>query len=212
MVDVQRQINAVERTVGTRELTSGAAHVATMTQRFAAPIEDVWDACTNRERIPRWFLPISGDLEVGGTYQLEGNAGGTVEHCDPPRSFGATWEFDDEVSWIEVRLRDADGGTRFELRHVAHVPDEAWAEYGPGAVGLGWDLGLLGLASHLGEQESGVGPDERAWAASPEGVLFMTLGSEAWFEASVAAGTPELEARAAADRTLAAYTAPPPEA
>nr|WP_184485674.1 SRPBCC family protein [Saccharopolyspora gloriosae] len=182
-----------------------------MVQHFAAPIDDVWDACTNRERIARWFLPITGDLQAGGTYQLEGNAGGTVEHCDPPRSFGATWEFGGDVSRIEVRLREAGGGTRFELEHVAHVPDEAWAEYGPGAVGLGWDMGLLGLAAHLGEQESGVGPDESAWAASPEGVLFMTLGSEAWFEANVAAGTPEPEARAAADRTLTAYTTPPPE-
>lgn len=209
MVDVRQQISGVRRAVGTRELAAGTARVATMVQHYAAPVEDVWDACTNLERIPRWFLPITGDLEVGGKYQLEGNAGGTVEHCDPPRSFGATWEFGGDVSWIEVRLREADGGTRFQLEHVARVDDETWAEYGPGAVGLGWDMGLLGLAAHLSDQDSGVGPDESAWAASPDGLLFMTLGSEAWFEASVAAGTPEPEARAAADRTLAAYTAQP---
>ena len=34
----------------------------------------------------------------------------------------------------------------------------------------------------------------------------MRGSSEAWREASVAAGTPEDEARAAADRTTAAYT------
>ena len=49
----------------------------------------LWDACTNAERIPRWFLPVSGDLRLGGRYQLEGNAGGTIERCDPPRSLRA---------------------------------------------------------------------------------------------------------------------------
>ena len=42
---------------------------------------DLWDALTDAERIPRWFLPISGDLTVGGRYQLEGQAGGVVERC-----------------------------------------------------------------------------------------------------------------------------------
>ena len=31
------------------------------------------------------------------------------------------------MSWIEVRLTpSADGGTRFELEHIAHVDDERW--------------------------------------------------------------------------------------
>src|SRR5882724_8555264 len=29
-----------------------------------------WDAMTNAERIPRWFLPISADLRLSGRYQL----------------------------------------------------------------------------------------------------------------------------------------------
>jgi hypothetical protein len=36
-------------------------------------------------------MPISGDLRVGGRYRLEGNASGTIERWDPPRSFAATW-------------------------------------------------------------------------------------------------------------------------
>jgi hypothetical protein len=47
--------------------------------------------------------------------------------------------------------------------------------------------------------------------ASEEGRQFMTLSSERWYEASVAAGTDRAAARAAADRTTAAYTAPAPE-
>jgi hypothetical protein len=46
-----------------------------------------------------------------------------------------------------------------------------------------------------------------AWAASAEGREFMTLASQRWCDASVTAGTDEAAARAAADRTTAAYTA-----
>ncbi len=46
-------------------------------RRYAGAVDEVWDALTNPERIPRWFLPISGELRLGGRYQLTGNAGGT---------------------------------------------------------------------------------------------------------------------------------------
>jgi uncharacterized protein YndB with AHSA1/START domain len=207
MIDVNEQVNAIRRQVGTRVLEAGEARVVTIARTYRAPLEDVWDACTNAERIPRWFMPVSGDLRPGGRYQLEGNAGGTIERCDPPRAFAATWEYGGDVSWIELRLSEApDGGTLLQLEHVAHVDDERWAQFGPGAVGLGWDLGLLGLALHLqygGEFDRDEGV---AWAASPDGHDFMARSSERWREASVAAGTEPDAAAAAAQRTTAAYT------
>ena len=74
MIDVTQQINAVRRQVGTRVLEAGEARTVTVSQSYNAAVEDVWDACTNPERIPRWFLPITGDLRPGGRYQLQGNA------------------------------------------------------------------------------------------------------------------------------------------
>ncbi|MGC5019237.1 SRPBCC family protein [Micromonospora sp. DT47] len=211
MIDATHQISAVRRTVGNRTLEAGEARVLTISQAYDAPLEDVWDACTNAERIPRWFLPISGELRLHGRYQFEGNAGGTIQRCDPPKSFAATWEYGEEVSWIEVRLTpEGDGRTRFELEHVAHVDDERWAQFGPGAVGVGWDGGLLGLASHLGGAGAGITPEEAAaWMGSEEGRRFMTLSSERWGEASVAGGTDPEAARAAAERTTAFYTGAP---
>ncbi|WRZ92044.1 SRPBCC family protein [Streptomyces sp. NBC_01007] len=207
MIDVTYQINAVRRTVGTREFKAGEANVVTLSQTYDATVEDVWDACTSAERIPRWFLPVSGDLRLGGTYQLEGNAGGTVERCEPPKSFAATWEYGGEVSWIEVRVTPEGDRTRFELEHIAHVGDERWAQFGPGAVGVGWDLGLMGLAGHLGSPGGSVDPKESmAWLASDDGLRFIALSSEGWYAANVAAGAPEEAARASADRTTAAYT------
>jgi uncharacterized protein YndB with AHSA1/START domain len=212
MIDVTQQINAVRRTVGTRVLEAGQARTVTISRTYGAAIEDVWDACTNAERIPRWFLPVSGDLQLGGRYQLVGNAGGTIERCDPPKSFFATWEFGGEVSWIEVRLTaEAADLTRLEIEHIARIGDERWAEFGPGAVGIGWDMVVLGLTLHLSGRPAVDRQNSTAWAASEEARNFMRLSGERWYEAHVASGDDEAEARTMADRTIAAYTTSPGE-
>jgi uncharacterized protein YndB with AHSA1/START domain len=209
VIDVSHQISAVRRTLGDRVIEGKEARVLTISQVYDTDVDDLWDACTNPERIPRWFLPVSGELRVGGKYQLEGNAGGTVERCDPPKSFAATWEMHGGVSWIEVRLTPEGDGTRFELEHVAHV-DDHWDEFGPGAVGIGWDGALVGLVLHLAAPGTTVDPEAAmAWMMSPEGIRFMTASNEAWYEADVAAGTDPAAARARADRTLVFYTTPP---
>ena len=211
MIDVKHQINEVRREVGTKVLEAGEARVVTISQTYEGSLDDVWDACTNPERIPRWFLPVSGDVRLGGRYQLEGNAGGTIERCDPPNSFAATWEFGGETSWIEVRLSERPGGRiRFELDHVAHVADERWAQFGPGAVGVGWDLALVGLARHM-SGGAPMDPQQGAvWVGSDEGREFISLSSEHWCQASITAGTPVTDAQAAAGRTVAFYTGTEP--
>ena len=172
---------------------------------YSTTAADLWDALTNAERIPRWFLPISGDLQLGGHYQLEGNAGGAITRCEPPSTLAVTWEYGGSVSWVTVRLREQEaGGTRLELEHVAHVGDDWWDQFGPGAVGVGWDLALMGLGEHL---PSGVAVDPKdvaRWTSSDEGRAFMRMSGTDWGRASIAAGTPE--AIAAAERTTSAYT------
>lgn len=207
MIDVDAQINAVRRQVGRRVIEAGEVRTTTIGQTYETGLDDLWDACTNPERIPRWFLPVTGELRPGGRYQLEGNAGGTIERCDPPHGFAATWEYGGEVSWIEVRLRaEPTGGTRLELDHMARIDDERWAEYGPGATGVGWDLGFMGLRIHLATGEAVDRAEAEAWSASDDGRRFMATSSRRWCEASIAAGTDAAEAEAAAARTTAAYT------
>ncbi|MFR0354758.1 SRPBCC family protein [Streptomyces sediminimaris] len=209
MTDVTHDINDVRRQVGRRAFEAGEARVVTVSRSYDAPLEDVWDACTNPERIPRWLLPVSGELRLGGRYQLQGNAGGLVERCEPPHGFAATWEYGGEVSWIELSLTADGAGTRFELEHIAHVDDTKWAEFGPGAVGVGWDLMVRGLSLHLGSGGATVDPEEfTAWMGSDEGRRFMTDSSEAWCAANIAGGEDEKTARESAARTTAAYTAP----
>jgi uncharacterized protein YndB with AHSA1/START domain len=211
MIDVAHQINSVERRVGSRALEAGEAHTVTISRVYDTALEDLWDACTDPERISRWFLPISGDLRPGGRFAFEGNASGTIERCDPPHGLDATWEFGGQVSWVEVRLtHEPEGRARFTLEHIARVGDDLWAQFGPGAVGVGWDGGVLGLALHIATAAQG--PDRavvEAWQASDEGREFMRLASERWGEASVAAGTDPEAARAAAARTTDAYTGQP---
>ena len=211
MIDVVQQINAVQRQVGSRVIEAGQARTVIISQVYAAPVEDVWDACTSLERIPRWFLPVSGDLRLGGRYQLEGNAGGTIERCHPPESFSATWEFGGETSWIEVRLTpQPDSRTRLQIEHIAPLDAERWAEFGPGAVGVGWDLAMSGLASHLSTGAAVAAEEGPAWLASAAGRQFVSLSSERWGAASAAAGADQADAQAAADRTTAAYTGAAP--
>ncbi|PRX46125.1 uncharacterized protein YndB with AHSA1/START domain [Prauserella shujinwangii] len=211
MIDVRHQISAVRRQLGSRTLEAGEARVLSVSQVYDTTVEDLWDAVTTPERIARWFMPVSGDLRLHGRFQLEGNASGTIERCDPPKSFAATWEYGGEVSWIEVRLSADDGKARFELEHTAHVSDELWAQFGPGAVGIGWDMALMGLALHVAGAPQVDPQESAAWTMSDEGRRFLTESGERWYEANVGAGTDPAEARAAADRVVAAYTAPPPE-
>jgi uncharacterized protein YndB with AHSA1/START domain len=211
MIDVTHEISSVDRRVGSRTLEAGDARTVTISRVYDTPVEDLWDACTNPERISRWFLPVSGDLRLGGRYAFEGNAAGTIERCEPPHAVNATWEYGGQVSWVELRLTpETDGRARFALDHIAHVDDELWAQFGPGAVGVGWDLGVLGLSLHLSGRDEMPDPaDAAAWQASDEGRRFSTLASERWGEASIAAGTDAGEARAAAKRTTDAYTGQP---
>jgi uncharacterized protein YndB with AHSA1/START domain len=208
MMDAKEQISAVRRQVGGRVLEAGEARVCTISRVYDTDLDDLWDAVTSAERIPRWFLPVSGELQEGGRYQLEGNAGGTVSRCDKPHGFAATWEYNGEVSWVEVRLSaEGDGRARFELEHIAHVADEFWDQYGPGAVGVGWDLGLLGLAMHLSDPAAPLDTEAvAAWTASADGRLFLRLSSDGWADASIANGVDPDAARGQADRTYAFYT------
>ena len=149
------------------------------------------------DRIPRWLGPISGDLRLGGHDQLEGNAGGTIETCDPPRHLGVTWEYEGGISWVDVHLAESGDDTTLRLEHFAFTDDFAdkWDEFGPGAVGIGWDLTLLGLAEHLA-----TGADVNPDPTDAAGVEFMRLSSDGWCRASIAYGTPPRQAEQAAAR------------
>jgi uncharacterized protein YndB with AHSA1/START domain len=215
-MDIISRVGAVVRAVEGRDHNGKPARVVIATRTYDTDPDDLWDAITNRERLPRWFLPVEGDLRLGGRYQLKGNAGGEITRCEAPRRLDVTWEYGGDMSWVNVTLEPkARDRTLLTLEHIAHVDvkPEFWDQFGPGAVGVGWDLGLHGLALHIETGKPVDSAENEAWSMSPEGKAFIGASSEGWRKASIAFGTPEAAADAAAARTAAFYTgAPPPEA
>src|SRR3954466_9118914 len=125
MIDIVRQIDAVQREVGIGHIRAGEGGAMRLTRTYDAPIDEVWEALTSPERISRWFLPISGDYRVGGTYQLEGNAGGMIVACERPHRLKVTWVYGEpasptDISELEIRLAAAGSDkTRLDLEHTA---------------------------------------------------------------------------------------------
>ncbi len=204
-------VRATDRRVVPTEVDGLPARVVTASRTYAAEITEVWDALTSIERLPRWFSPVTGDLELGGRYQVEGNAGGEIRSCEPPQLFEVTWEFMGAISWLTVQLTDVDGGTRLELRHTQHSDNDFWRQFGPGATGVGWDLTLLGLGHHLAGAPDVNPAEAEAWSLSAEGKAFSTGCADGWAQADIAAGADPATARAAGDATGAFYRGESPE-
>ena len=122
-IDVASYIGAMTREVRGRDHEGKPARVVVASRSYDTTLDDLWDALTSAERIPRWFLPITGDLKLGGRYQLVGNAGGTITACEPPRRLSLTWEFGGQTSWVNVSLTADGAGTHLELEHIAHIAD-----------------------------------------------------------------------------------------
>ncbi|MFI5959208.1 SRPBCC domain-containing protein [Cryptosporangium sp. NPDC051539] len=117
-MDIPSEIKAIHRAVTLRPADAEVPEetVAVLLRReYDAEIEDVWNALTDPERIRRWFLPVSGDLTVGGTFQLEGNAGGEILDCEPPQrlkvTFGGPVEAANSPEAIEFSRESIDAWT-----------------------------------------------------------------------------------------------------
>jgi uncharacterized protein YndB with AHSA1/START domain len=205
MIDIASQLKAIHRQVEQQLPADGSGErVSVLLRRgYDAPIDDVWDAVTQPDRIKRWLMPISGELRVGGSFQLEGNAGGEILTCEPPRLLKVT--FGAPTSIVEVRLTpDGDGDTLLELEHT--VPIEI-AQSGAGAlyVGPGWDGALLGLGLFLRGEAVG---DPVAAANSPEAQEFSKQSVHAWAEVVKDSGTATAEQLAGATEVSLAQFAP----
>ena len=147
MIDIARHLSAVHREVSAKPETETVRVL--LRRSYDAEIDDVWSAVTDPERVRRWFLPLTGDLRVGGTFNLEGNAGGDILDCQPPGLLRVT--FGGPTSTVELRLTpdaERDGATVLELDHsvpLAMAGSAAGALY----VGPGWDGAVMGLGLFL---------------------------------------------------------------
>ena len=148
---------------GRREERDGTSYVA-YTRTFAAPIEDVWAAVTEPERLVRWIGtwegdPASGRVSFRMTAEGDDVAPETyrIEVCEPPRrlvteSGGSGPDDPDGMVWrLELDLEERDGVTTLTFAQV--MSDPAVAE----SVGPGWDYYLDRLvAAEDGRDVAGV--------------------------------------------------------
>jgi uncharacterized protein YndB with AHSA1/START domain len=144
VIDITNEIDAIEREVSRRQGPDGEEVAVLIRRSYDAPNAEVWDALTDPERMKRWFYPVSGDFRVGGTFQLEGNAGGEIRRCEPPRLLEVT--FGGPTSLVELRLSpDGEDRTMLELEHTVPI---ALAMSGAGSlyVGPGWDGAAVRLS------------------------------------------------------------------
>ncbi|APU15137.1 MULTISPECIES: SRPBCC family protein [Actinoalloteichus] len=186
-------VTGTRREISAHDTATGEA--LTMRRRYAAHVSDVWDACTDPDRLARFFMRPDGDLRVGGRFSFPGNAHGEILRCEPPWLLVVSWIYGvPGGEQVELRLSpDEDGGTLLELRHsapdglldrVVNDPDSgAWG------IGAGWELGLIALEASLREELPGL--ESASVQDSPEFAAVAELAervSAAWAAALTAAG------------------------
>ena len=147
---------------GRREERDGRTYVV-LTRTFRAPVEDVWAAVTEPERLARWIGtwtgdPATGEVEFRMLFEGDGPAETfTIDACDPPHHLRITTSMtteDGEESWrLQVDLAESGGTTT--LTFAQDVPDPAMAD----SVGPGWEYYLDRMVA----AETGADPGALAW-------------------------------------------------
>jgi uncharacterized protein YndB with AHSA1/START domain len=132
---------------GHKETREGRDFVV-FTRTFRAPIEDVWAAVTESDRLGRWIGtwegdPAEGHVDFRMIYEGDEHPAErfTIDECEPPRRLAITTEAPSpdgtsETWQLRVELAEEDGVTT--LTFAQDVPQPEMAH----SVGPGWDYYL----------------------------------------------------------------------
>ncbi|MFC4047470.1 SRPBCC domain-containing protein [Dactylosporangium siamense] len=144
------------------DTTLGAVRVEDL---YDTDIDDLWDACTNPERLARWIAKVSGELRVGGSihavFTSTWTGPGRIDACEKPHHLLITTEpgTSDEAQ-IEAWLSQEGSRTRLIVEERG-LPLNRLHFYG-----AGWQAHLEDLGRSLGD-EPAAGP--QTWTEqSPE--------------------------------------------
>lgn len=209
--DITAHLAAMKREVRNTEVDGQAAKAVVASRIYETDVADLWDAVTDAARLKRWFSPVTGELKLGGRFHVEGNASGTITACEPGKSYAGTWEFMGHTSWIEVTVSAEGDGAKLEISHIAPHPNPHWDQFGAGAGGVGWELGLLGLGEHLKRREDDVRAEGvNGWETSNEAKELVRIASADWGRASIEGGDERDQALRAAEATRRFYSGEAP--
>jgi uncharacterized protein YndB with AHSA1/START domain len=115
---------------------------------YATSPDDLWQACTDPERLARWFAPVTGDLRPGGAFTLHFDDADTptcrVVTCEAPRLLVWEWPLGDVTTLVTVEVRPDGDGARLVLRHERLTGAQA------AGYAAGWDTHLRSLGALLG--------------------------------------------------------------
>lgn len=132
-------------------------HVLVCARQLRAPIEDVWAAVTEPDRLARWIGTWEGDPTSGSVQfrmLFEGDHPGdtmTIRRCEPPHRLHVSSQVGDEVWLLDLDLTHADGVTTLTFTQLGVSAEQA------SAVGPGWDFYL----DRLVDAETGADPMQR---------------------------------------------------
>lgn len=122
-------------------------------RRFAAPIEAVWAAVTESDRLERWIgrweRDAAGDLIFYMTAEGEDVEGEkyTILECTPPYSFSADTQVGENTWHLRLELRRDEHGT--VLRFAQLLGDDDMSNVGPG-----WEYYLDRLGAVLDDRDA----------------------------------------------------------
>ena len=116
-------------------------------RHYATSPEDLWQACTDPERLARWFAPVTGDLRPGGAFTIHFDDDDSptchVRSCEAPALLVWEWPVRDVQTVVTVQVGADGAGARLRLRHerlaADHVP----------AYAAGWDTYVRALEAHV---------------------------------------------------------------
>ncbi|NUR24406.1 MAG: hypothetical protein HOV83_00875 [Catenulispora sp.] len=145
--------------------TRGAVRVEDV---YDTDIDDLWEACTNPERLERWIAKISGSLQIGGSihavFTSTWTGQGRIDACEQPHHLLLTMEPDTpEETQIEAWLTTEGTRTRLVIEERG-LPLERLPFHGSG-----WQAHLEDLArslegnAHTGAQAWNEQTPEPAW-------------------------------------------------
>lgn len=132
-----------DRPIG-RIVRDGDEFTLLLEREYPVPIESVWNALVEPDKLARWLAPVRHDGRVGGRFAIDFGAeqpGGIIRVWEPPRALAFDWGEDGGASLVRFDLEPTDAGTRLLLTHSRQSAELA------SGTGPGWHahLDVLGV-------------------------------------------------------------------
>jgi uncharacterized protein YndB with AHSA1/START domain len=116
--------------------------VLSLTRTFRTPIEHVWAAVTEPERLARWLGTWTGDPTTGRvSFRMLFESGDAEEavvirECSPPQRLAVTTHVGEYRWYIDIDLSEADGVTTLSFSQSDLDPEDSLS------IAAGWEYYL----------------------------------------------------------------------